>query len=185
MLAGADIKYSSASRFTDYHTIEDIDKEQRLMEWLHAHAGHFDAQPVVIAGASDWHVRNLSKHKQELEELGYVIPYIDFDLLDDITQKDRFYARCDRLGMPYPKTIVVPFSDSYDDSVLAGTSMRVVREKRELSGLSYPLIAKPSNSADWHYADIPGKTKSISSLPNRSCSLSTMPSPRQAIRMLC
>ena len=64
MLAGADIKYSSASRFTDYHTIEDIDKEQRLMEWLHAHAGHFDAQPVVIAGASDWHVRNLSKHKQ-------------------------------------------------------------------------------------------------------------------------
>ena len=31
MLAGADIKYSSASRFTDYHTIEDIDKEQRLM----------------------------------------------------------------------------------------------------------------------------------------------------------
>ena len=159
MLAGADIKYSSASRFTDYHTIEDIDKEQRLMEWLHAHAGHFDAQPVVIAGASDWHVRNLSKHKQELEELGYVIPYIDFDLLDDITQKDRFYARCDRLGMPYPKTIVVPFSDSYDDSVLAGTSMRVVREKRELSGLSYPLIAKPSNSADWHYADISGKNK--------------------------
>ena len=61
--------------------------------------------------------------------------------------------------MPYPKTIVVPFSDSYDDSVLAGTSMRVVREKRELSGLSYPLIAKPSNSADWHYADIPGKNK--------------------------
>ena len=160
MLSGAVIKYSEKSRFTDYHVVENIDREEVIMQWLRSHAGTFgDEIPIVLGGASDWHVRTLSKHKPELESLGYVIPYIDFALLDRITQKDQFYAACDKLGIPYPKTWVVPFGDDYDTSVVDGTSMRVVREIAEIRALAYPLIAKPSNSADWHYAKIPDRHK--------------------------
>ena len=45
----------------------------------------------------------LSQGKQRLQDLGYVVPYIDFPLLDDITQKRRFYEICEELDIPFPK----------------------------------------------------------------------------------
>ena len=162
MLSTADIKFSSKSRFVDYHIVDDIDHEDVLMGWLRQHKSSFHGKtPLVIGGASDWTVRNLSSNKPELESMGYVVPYIDFDLLDNVTQKDRFYAMCDKLSIPYPDTIVIPFGDEYDASVLSGTSMSLGDGDIHdiASDLDYPVIVKPSNSADWHYADIPGKHK--------------------------
>lgn len=160
MMSCFDIKYSTASKFTDFTLVEDFDKEDVTMEWLRNNAQRFaNTTPLVLGAASDWHVRTLSKHKDELQDLGYVIPYIDFDLLDEVTQKDRFYAACDAEGVPYPKTWVVPFGESYDPSFLEGTQMRLVDARDALASLEYPLIAKPSNSADWHYADIEDKHK--------------------------
>lgn len=151
-------KYTYYSKFTDYHTYPDADKEDNMIEWLRENAGKFESTPLVYGGAGDWRARSLSKHKKELEDLGYVIPYIDFELLDRVTQKDIFYSMCDKLDVPYPKTMVLPFGNSYDSSVLDGTDMRVVTEE-DLDNLEYPLIAKPSNSAGWHNAEIRDRHK--------------------------
>lgn len=162
VLATADIKYTSRSCFTHYKVVPNIDQPDVLMSWLRDHARYFESvgKPMILGGASDWHIRTLSKNKPELESLGYIIPYIDFDLLDDLTQKDRFYERCHRLGIPVPNTIVVPFGGyeppvSFSDDVLS-----VAQPDNPLfDSLEYPLIAKPSNSADWHYVNIPDKHK--------------------------
>lgn len=163
VFATADIKYTSRSRFVNYSIIEHLDQEPVMMGLLRSFAAQMpigDKPRLLLAGASDWNVRTLARNKDELEGLGYIVPYVGFDVLDDITQKDRFYARCSRLGVPFPKTIVVPFSDRYslpygesDDLQVIGTGDLDVRS------LEYPLVAKPSNSADWHYAEIPGKHK--------------------------
>ena len=150
-------KYTEKSKFTDYHVFENADREDVMLEWLKKNAGSFQSKPLVFGGAGDWRARTLSEHKKELTDLGYVIPYIDFALLDKVTQKDIFYAMCDRLGVPYPKTKVLPFGD-YDASVLAGTDMETVT-KEDLKDLEYPLIAKPSNSAGWHNAEIRDRHK--------------------------
>lgn len=157
VIGSADVKMTSTSRFCEHEVIHDIDQPVVMMDWLRKHRGDFKTTPLVLGAASDWHVRALSQNKEELTELGYVVPYIDFDLLDRITQKDQFYAACDSLGIPYPKTFLVPFGE-YDDSVIDGTDMRVVTDVDEIE-LEYPVIAKPSNSADWHYAEVVDKHK--------------------------
>ena len=165
VLATADIKYTSKSRFTRYHVIDDLDQEDVMMSVLRDIAADtpIGAKPwLLLAGASDWNVRTLSRHKEELEKLGFVVPYIDFPLLDDVTQKDRFYAMCARLGVPFPKTVVIPFSPSYEfpDMPARCNDMTCLESDNvDAKAFTYPLIAKPSNSADWHYARINDKHK--------------------------
>lgn len=152
VLAAADIKMLSTSRFTDYRLIPDIHDEGVLERTLADLSRGFKAEnpryvPLVL-GCDDCHARMLSRMKPRLEEAGLVVPYIDFDLLDDITQKRRFYEICDELSIPYPKTWYFDCGD---------------KGPRELpmTEFTFPLIAKPSNSAQFQDAEptIPGWRK--------------------------
>ena len=98
-----------------------------------------DFVPMVF-GCDDCHARMLSEAKPRLEEAGIIVPYIDFNLLDDITQKRRFYELCEELDIPYPKTWYFDCSDAGPDEL-------------PLDELPFPLIAKPSNSAQFQDAE--------------------------------
>lgn len=141
-----DIKSISRSRFVDYRTVHGVDQEDVLID----HVSRLGQQLVdagkvpFLVGCGDFYARIVSKNKPLLEQW-YYVPYIDFGLLDDITQKENFYKICDEIGIPYPRTRYLDCADpegEVDDG-----------------GFSYPLIAKPSNSAAYHYAQIPDKKK--------------------------
>lgn len=159
VLASADIRYTSTSRFTSYTVIDGLDQEETLLRALREQAGRIPdgTRPLVLSGASDWHARTLAKNRADLEAWGYAVPVIDFDLLDRLTQKDRFYALCQRLGIPYPRTWVLPFGQVAQEVTDSG--LEVLGGVEQLRGADFPLIVKPSNSADWHYADIEDKHK--------------------------
>ncbi|MEE0955723.1 MAG: hypothetical protein U0L49_07885 [Eubacterium sp.] len=162
VLGTADIKFTSSSKWADYRTVPNIDRPDVLLKWLENSRNSFGGRkPLLLGGTGDWNARTFSKNKAKLESWGYVVPYIDFDLLDRLTQKDRFYALCDKLGVPYPQTDMLPFSDGAKqeaEAICSGTSMRILAES-DFASLSYPVGAKPSNSAAWHYADIKDKHK--------------------------
>ncbi len=146
VLAASDAKAISSSRFTDYRVVPGIDQEQVCLDALREvgkQAREAGKVPLVL-GTGDWYARTLSEHKPELEQW-FVVPYIDFALLDEITQKERFYAICEELGIPYPKTW------SFDCADPQATI--------PVGDFTYPVIAKPSNSARYHYAEIPNKKK--------------------------
>ena len=146
LLATADVKAASSSKFCDYRVVEGVDQESSLIAYLMDLGRQLEEQGKVgiLVGSGDWYARIFSQNKATLEE-HFVVPYIDFELLDDITQKERFYQLCEELGMDYPKT------------------WRFGCEERDpafdASAFTYPLIAKPSNSARWHYAEFTGKKK--------------------------
>ena len=144
VLAAADIKMLSTSRFTDYRLIPDVHDAEVLYATLEGIAAEFAREnpnivPMVF-GCDDCHARVLSEAKPRLEAAGIVVPYIDFDLLDDITQKRRFYELCEELDIPYPKTWYFDCSDAGPDEL-------------PLDELPFPLIAKPSNSAQFQDAE--------------------------------
>lgn len=146
MLAADDIKSVSRSKFCDYRVVKGIDTAEVLVSTLSELGEELvgEGKVPVLVGCGDHYARLISQHKPELENWFYVT-YIDFDLLDEITQKENFYRICDKLGIPYPRTVFLDCSDPdapCDDG-----------------GFSYPLIAKPSNSAAYHYAKIPNKKK--------------------------
>jgi len=150
VLATQDIKMLSASSFTDYRLVPGLHEPEVLLSTLEGIAEKLRAEnpayvPLVL-GCDDCHARMLSGGKERLEKAGFVVPYIDFALLDEITQKRRFYEICDELGIPYPKTW-------YFDCSAAGP------EKLPVHEFPYPLIAKPSNSAQFQDATIARKRK--------------------------
>lgn len=146
VLASSDAKAISRSKFCDYRIVENIDQDDVCLAELRRVGAELVAAGKVplVLGTGDWYARTLSQHKEELSQW-FVVPYIDFELLDQITQKERFYAICEELGIAYPKTWSFDCSD---------TSATIPAED-----FSYPVIAKPSNSARYHYADIPDKKK--------------------------
>lgn len=146
VLASAEVKNLSTSRFCDYRVVDGIDREDVLVGYLQDLGRSLAAEGKVglLLGSGDWYARILSQHKDELSPWFHV-PYIDFDLLDDITQKERFYAICDELSIDYPRTWTFDCSDP--DAAI------------DVEAFTYPVIAKPSNSARYHYAEFPGKKK--------------------------
>lgn len=146
VLATQDIKVISSSTFTDYRIRKGIHDPEALCRELESIAREVNgAKTLLLLGSDDVHARVFSSNKERLERAGYVVPYIDFDLLDVITQKRRFYELCEELDIDYPKTWYFDCSDSSLDM--------------PVESFSYPLIAKPSNSAQFQEATIPHKKK--------------------------
>lgn len=149
VLATQDIKMLSSSRFTDYRLEPRIHEPEGLYDALErvareAHAADPE-RLLLVLGCDDCHARMLSAGKVRLEAAGYMVPYIDFPLLDDITQKRRFYELCDELDIPYPQTWYFDCGKGPDEL--------------PTGNFPYPLIAKPSNSALFQDATIPRKRK--------------------------
>ncbi len=150
VLATQDIKMLSASRFTDYRLTAGIHEAENLYAALERVAAEvLEANPervLLVVGCDDCHARMLSGGKARLEAAGYTVPYIDFPLLDDITQKRRFYELCDELAIPYPHTWYFDCGPDGPDEL-------------PVDDFPYPLIAKPSNSAQFQDATIEGWRK--------------------------
>ncbi len=144
--ASFDVKSISRTRFADYRVVEGIDEPEVLLATLRemgeelCSAGRF---PFLVT-CGDFYARIVSQHKAELERWFYT-PVVDFAVLDLVTQKENFYRVCDEVGVAYPRT---RFLDCSDPSAEADDS-----------GFTYPLVAKPSNSAAYHYAEFEGKKK--------------------------
>lgn len=97
---------------------------------------------LIVLGCGDWYVRALIESKKELEPY-YIVPYIDEELLNKIVLKDKFYEIFEELGLDYPKTYVYECGKENDLKF----------------DFDYPVIAKPANSAMYHYAKFEGKKK--------------------------
>ena len=150
VLAAHDIKMLSTSRFTDYRLEPNVHDPEGLYDALEGVAAEVRAadpeRVLLVLGCDDCHARMLSSGKPRLEAAGYTVPYLGFALLDDITQKRRFYELCEQLDIPYPRTWY--FSCGPDGP-----------EELPVHDFPYPLIAKPSNSAQFQSATIEGWRK--------------------------
>jgi D-aspartate ligase len=102
-----------------------------------------EADLLVVASA-DWLVKVLVENRTALEEAGFTVPYVEQDVFDRLTSKAGFYEACERLGVPYPKTLIHHLSKGTDP---------------KLSGFKYPLIVKASSTSEYHEIDFVGKKK--------------------------
>lgn len=130
------------SKIIDQTTIPNMNAKDLVKE-LKDYAKETKNIKKILLACSEWYVDIIVLYKKELEKEGYIIPYVDKEILDKIVRKDHFYEVCERLSMPYPETIVVT-KDNYKD-------VKVPWE--------YPIIAKNSDKNTWHYAEFPGKKK--------------------------
>lgn len=131
------------SEIIENRVFEGLENAKVLIERLIEVGKEFKGKKqLIVLGCGDWYVRALIENKEVLKEY-YIIPYIDKELLNDIVIKDRFYSYCEKLDIPYPKTYV--YNCGQDNELKFD--------------FEYPVIAKPANSAMYHYAKFEGKKK--------------------------
>ncbi len=121
--------------------VNNLDGSNLINELIIIGKEHPEKKKLLIA-CSEYYLFTIIEHKKELEKY-FIIPYINFKQLNNLVYKDKFYETCERLGIPYPKTIVVNKNNYKDIKV----------------PYSYPVILKPTDSSMYKHADFKGKKK--------------------------
>lgn len=138
--------YIANSDIIENRVFPGLEKKEVLVEKLLEIGKEFEGKKkLIVLGCGDWYVRALIESKKVLEPY-YIVPYIDEDLLNKIVLKDKFYEIFEELGLDYPETYVYECGKENDLKF----------------NFKYPVIAKPANSAMYHYAKFEGKKKVFS-----------------------
>ena len=136
-------KIISESRIIENRVVPGMDDPEKLVGTLISIGREFgDRKKLILLGCGDFYVRNFVENKDRLKDY-YVIPYIDLDLYNQVVLKDKFYETCDKLDIPHPKTYAYNCGEENDLKF----------------DFDYPVIAKTASSAQYHYAEFPGKKK--------------------------
>ncbi len=143
VLSMKECQYIANSDIIENRVFPGLENKDTLIQTLIEVGKEFKGKKkLIVMGCGDWYVRILIENKPILSEY-YIIPYIDEELLNKIVLKDKFYEICEELGIDYPKTYVYNCGE----------------ENAMDFDFEYPVIAKPANSAMYHYAKFDGKRK--------------------------
>ncbi|MDN4477840.1 carboxylate--amine ligase [Demequina lignilytica] len=130
----------------------DIFTPETLLARLDAIAAEHPDHDLLLFTNLDWHVRVLAEHRERLDPR-WIVPFPSLAAFDLVSSKVAFAQACDQVGIRTPFTVAVSFGDAA--AVGPADAVAQLRER----DLAYPLIGKPSNSADWFAIEFPGKQK--------------------------
>ncbi len=142
VIAGVSTGAVAHSAVVDHRVVEGIEDPAVLVAAVRAAATEEPGSRAIVLASADWLVRTLVEHRSELEDV-VVVPYADVAALDVMTDKARFTALCEDLGVPHPRTVVV----------------RAGRETAADVALTYPLVVKAASTSEYHHVEFAGKKK--------------------------
>ncbi|HZJ40589.1 MAG TPA: carboxylate--amine ligase [Demequina sp.] len=144
----------------------DVHAPDALIARLNDFAADHPDDELILFTNLDWHVRVLAQRRAEIDSR-WLMPLCDLATFDRVSSKVAFAAACDAVGVRTPRTLSVVFApqaapaDAASSDVAGSDAVRAEEAIAKIGdlGLEYPLIGKPSASADWFKAAFPGKLK--------------------------
>lgn len=125
------------SKLIHFQQVQHLDTDevflQTMQDFAKAHAA--DNSSLILMGCTDDYVNLIARHKETLVQ-NYIVPYNDISLMNAFASKARFYQSCEKHGISYPKTVIVPQKQVPSLEALQPQAL----------GFSYPIIVKPANS---------------------------------------
>lgn len=106
-------------------------------------------EPVILIGCGDGYAELISKHKEELSKT-FICPYVDYDLLKSLNNKESFYKIADEHGLPHPLTKIITRA-AYEDEDKSGLEIP----------FDFPVALKPANSVEWLDIHFEGRKKAF------------------------
>ena len=104
---------------------------------------------VLVIGCGDSYVKLAAQYKDRFPA-NVIAPYIGLELMDELTDKERFYELCDKYGIDHPATFVYRKEMGHDFEL----------------PFEPPYICKPANGVHYWEHDFPGSEK-VFTLPDR------------------
>lgn len=130
------------SKIMDYSANYEADQGSVFMNLVKEYALSHYSDKIILMGCGDSYVQLIADNKDNFPE-NVLTSTINGDLMRNLTNKEKFYQRCEELGIPYPKTFV---------------------HKKELAGnfelpFDAPFIVKPSNGITYWEHPFPSQKK--------------------------
>lgn len=132
---------TSYSKITESLIVNDM-SEENLVNFLVELSDKYKGTKLVLFGCSEDYVDMIVRNKKVLDK-HYIVPTVDEKALNRVVKKESFYKVCEKVGINYPKTIVLN-KDNYK-------TMDVP--------FKYPIIGKVSNKSMYQRINFEGKMK--------------------------
>lgn len=146
--AGAELAPTRYTKIVDVEIVPGFSEDpvfiEKMRELILTYQTH--DEPVILIGCGDGYAELIAKHKVELQA-AFVCPYIDYDLLKQLNNKENFYQVCEEYDLPYPKTKTITH-----EMVTAG---------QVTQPFGYPVALKPANSVEWLDVHFEGRKKAF------------------------
>ncbi|MCD7776141.1 MAG: ATP-grasp domain-containing protein [Firmicutes bacterium] len=114
------------------HIVPDLDDKDSLRNTLDRFAEEHTGENLILFGCTDDYVSMIIDLREEGALTKYAVPYTSVRCRDLFAEKADFYLMCEKYGIPYPKTLILSKDETAD-----------------LLGFDYPIVIKPSSSAEY------------------------------------
>ncbi len=133
-----DTKYSKFIRFNENNKIDNDDELLRVMgDYAHQH----NNERLLLVGCTDDYAALLIRNRDALRDMGFIIPYIDHQKMEQLVTKDSFYELCSLHKLPFPDTELLCSLDLEDELALT--------KRLQNLPFSYPIVLKPASSIEY------------------------------------
>lgn len=149
LYARAPLAPTRFSKIVNVHLIPDFDSDPAFINGMNqvAEANRDYPGKLLIIACGDTYAELVSKHKPELSA-HFICPYVDYDLLRRLNNKESFYQVCDEYDLPYPATKIVTKA-MYESGVAISAPFE------------FPIALKPTNSVEWLNIHFEGRKKAF------------------------
>lgn len=148
-LADAQLAATRYSKIVDVELHHGFSADPTFMDVMHKKMEIYKdhKEPVILIACGDGYAELLAKHKEELSKV-FIVPYIDYDLLEKLISKEGFYEIAEEYGLPYPKTKIITMDD--------------YKAKNYLDfSFNYPVELKPEDPVSWLNCQFEGRKKTF------------------------
>lgn len=130
------------SKMIDFTEIADIDTPEILLEVLNSYAKEHAQKRIIAIGCGDNYVKCIATSKEALRA-NVIAPYSDYDFLENLMDKEKFYALLEKHGIEFPATCIA--------TALSRDEINVHFEP--------PYILKPANQVEYYKHKFDGQKK--------------------------
>lgn len=130
------------SKMIDLELVDGLDTNEIFLKTVNEYAKKHSDKKILAVGCGDNYVKCLAANKDKFEK-NVVAPYADYEFLESLMDKEKFYALCEKHGIDYPKTYICT-ADNKDNLEIP---------------FDAPYIMKPANQVEYYRHHFDGQKK--------------------------
>ncbi len=130
------------SKLVDFTEVKNLDTNEVITETINDYAMKNTTKKILAIGCGDNYVKCLAQNRESFKS-NVIVPYSDYDFLEELMDKEKFYALCEKHGIDYPKTYICTARDYENVNV----------------HFEAPYILKPANQVEYYKHKFEGQKK--------------------------
>ncbi|MBE6030736.1 MAG: ATP-grasp domain-containing protein [Clostridiales bacterium] len=93
------------SKMIEYKADPEADVQETFLKLVLEFAEEHKDETIFLLGCGDNYIQLISANKDKYPE-NIIAPYIPIDMMNELINKEKFYAMCEEIGVDYPDTFV-------------------------------------------------------------------------------